>query len=310
MINVIKFDSISSALNEKMNKFEESFRYPLGNSGTFSISHGDDYGRFFRAMGKSKIYLACYEGEIVGSLAMVQRPLSLNGQNVSSLYIGDLKIKRKSGRVLYCLIKEAHDDNIELRDIPQFGVMMKGTERRPSDYTGRMGLPKFKNMGEVAIIRVPVQRTDSKIKYDQIGISGALSLSEELRDTHYSFPIGRPNIRSLKTPKGFCLQDKSSVCILEDTLTAKRLYDDKGEEIVSGHLSSFQYGTVQEGVKLVKALMPEAEASSYPALFFSVPFEDKNEFLNLLEGATCAPAFVYGRNMERAERWQLNTSEI
>lgn len=310
MINVIKLDSIPTALNEKMCEFEGSFRYPLGNSGTFSISHGDDYGRFFRAMGKSKIYLAYYEGQIVGSLAIVQRPLCLNGHNVSSLYIGDLKIKRKSGRVLYCLIKEAHDDNIKLRDVPQFGVMMKGTEKRPSDYTGRMGLPKFKNMGEVAIIRAPVLNTDSKIKYDQIGISGALSLSEELRDTQYSFPIGRPGIRSLNSPKGFCLQDKSSVCILEDTLTAKRLFDDKGDEIVSGHLSSFQYGSVREGVRLVKAVMSEAASNNYPALFFSVPYEDKDDFINLLEGSSCAPAFVYGRNMERADRWQLNTSEI
>ena len=187
---------------------------------------------------------------------------------------------------------------------------MKGTERRPSDYTGRMGLPKFKNMGEVGIMRVPVQKSYNKGKYSQIGLSGALSLAEELRDQEYSFPIGRPNIRSLNEPKGFCLEDKSSVCILEDTLTAKRLFDDEGKEIVSGHLSSFQYGKPKEGVQLIQSIMPEAEVNGYPALFFSVPIEDKNIFLKELEGSNCAPAFVYGRNMERAHRWQLNTSEI
>lgn len=310
MINVIKLDNVPVDLNQKMSEFEESFRYPLGNSGSFSISHGDDYGRFFRAMGKSRLYLACHQGEIVGSLAMVQRPLNFNGRNVNSLYIGDLKIKQKNCRVLYCLMKEAHDDNIELREIPQYGVMMKGTEKRPSDYTGRMGLPKFKNMGEVAIIRVPVKKQQKQGKYIQIGVPGALSLAEELRDSEYSFPLGRPQIRSLNTPQGFCLNDKSSVCILEDTLTAKRLYDEKGEEIVSGHLSSFQYLDSKAGVSLIKAIMPEAQANAYPALFFSVPFEDKDTFLNGLDGASCATAFVYGRNMERVERWQLNTSEI
>jgi len=310
MINVIKFDSVPSDLNEKMSEFEQSFRYPLGDSGTFSISHGDDYSRFFRAMGKSRIYLACYQGEIVGSLAMVQRPLCQNGKTVNSLYIGDLKIKRKNGRILYCLIKEAHDDNIELRDIPQYGVMMKGTEKRPSDYTGRMGLPKFKNMGEVAIIRIPVINEAGQKKYDQIGLPGAIALAEELRQTKYSFPMGRPKIRSLNVPQGFCLSDKTAVCILEDTLTAKRLFNDKGNEIVSGHLSSFQYGSAREGLELIKAIMPEAAENSYPALFFSVPLEDKEIFLNGIEGAHCAPAFVYGRNMEKAKRWQLNTSEI
>lgn len=310
MINVIKLENIPSSLNEQMSSFEKSFRYPLGLSGSFSISHGDDYSRFFRAMGKCKIYLACHKGEIAGSLAVVHRPVFLNGIKDNALFVGDLKIKKGNGKLLYCLIKEAHDDNLELREAPQYGIMMKGTERRPSDYTGRLGLPKFKNMGEIAIIRVPVNSYDLKEKSFEISTHGAITMAEELRKSENTFPIGRSAIRSLNKPRAFCLENKSAVCILEDTMTAKRLFADDGSEIVSGHLSSLQYFRVEDGVNLVKAIMPEAKRNNYPALFFSVPLEDKDEYLKNLKGAHCAPAFIYGRNMEASCRWQLNTAEI
>ncbi|MCM8541246.1 MAG: hypothetical protein NE328_13310 [Lentisphaeraceae bacterium] len=310
MIDVIKLENIPNSLSDQMCNFERSFCYPLGNSGNFSISHGDDYSRFFRAMGKCKIYLARHKGQIAGSLAVVKRPIYLNGNKQESLYIGDLKITKGNGKVLYCLIKEAHDDNLSLRDIPQYGIMMKGTERRPSDYTGRLGLPKFKNMGEVAIIRVPVNEITEEVRADKISLHGAISLCEELRAKESALPIGRTQIRSLNVPKAFCLEGKTAVCILEDTMTAKRLFSDDGTEIVSGHLSAFQYLRAVDGVELVRSMLPQAAAAKYPALFFSVPYEDQGIFTKNLPGAKCAPAFVYGRNMEASSRWQLNTSEI
>lgn len=310
MINVFKLEAVESQLNERMSEFEKSFSYPLGDSGTFTISHGDDYGRFFRAIGKSRVYVACSGDEVIGSLAVVQRPVMINGCQQPSIYIGDLKIKKGEGRVLYCLIKEAHDDNIEMRDRPHYGVMMKGTARRPSDYTGRLGLPKFKNMGEVAIMRVPVCEQKSKGNLLQIGLSGAISLSRELSFNGNILPIGRSNIRSQQTPTGYCLNDKSAVCIMEDTLSAKRLYSDDGSEIISGHLSSLQYNKPEEGVRLVNAVMPQAVENNYPALFFSVPIQDAPVFQKAFKESCCAPAFIYGRNMEAASRWQLNSSEI
>ena len=310
MINVIKLDNMPHTLTDQMAEFEKTFKYPLGDSGSFSISHGDDYSRFYRAMGRSNIYVARYEGKIAGTLAMVHRPIYLNGIKHNSLYIGDLKIKNRNGRLLYCLIKEAHDDNIEFRDSPQYGVMMKGTERRPSDYTGRLGLPKFKNMGEIAVIRVPVKYSKGSAPLEHISKHGAVALCEELVKHETFLPIGRSNIRSLNKAKAYCLPDKSAVCILEDTMSAKRLFADNGSEIISGHLSSFNYFRIEDGLKLVKSIMTQAAENSYPALFFSVPYEDKDLFLQNLEGAECAPAFVYGRNMEASKRWSLNTSEI
>ena len=46
-------------LADALSAFEQHFRYPLGRTRTFRISHGPDYPRFFRAMGKA-IYRVDY----------------------------------------------------------------------------------------------------------------------------------------------------------------------------------------------------------------------------------------------------------
>ena len=39
-------------------RFEEQFTYPLGPGRTLRISHGDDYPRFFRAIGDAACFVA------------------------------------------------------------------------------------------------------------------------------------------------------------------------------------------------------------------------------------------------------------
>src|SRR5688500_3897167 len=50
--------------------FESEFTYPLGPDSFFHISHGDDYPRFFRAMGEAACFVAQRRGDgtITGTL--------------------------------------------------------------------------------------------------------------------------------------------------------------------------------------------------------------------------------------------------
>ena len=48
---------------------------------------------------------------------------------------------------------------------------MKGGTRRPSDYTGRLGLPKFERMGEVAVLRIPVTNYKSGESCEELSLS-------------------------------------------------------------------------------------------------------------------------------------------
>ena len=310
MVSVVKMDNVPQALQEEMSVFVDSFSYPLGENKTFKISHGVDYGRFFRSIGKSRIYLARRKEQIVGSLAVVERSVFIDDKQCKALYIGDLKIKPEAGgKVLYCLIKEANDDFVHRRWSPHYSIMMKGSRHQPSDYTGRLGLPKFEKIGEVAVLRVPVSPA-SDSGSDAISHSEAQSLSEELKRSGCSSPLSRAMVRSERSPGGYALKNNTAVCILEDTLAAKKLYDESGDEIVSGHSSSFQYWTPESGVKLIESIMPYAAAAGYPALFFAVPAEDSDFFCRKLKNVHKASAYIFGRNMERNLRWQINTAEI
>ena len=51
-----------TALARALDRFEGQFRYPLGPGRSFRISHGDDYPRFFRAMGEGACFVAERDG--------------------------------------------------------------------------------------------------------------------------------------------------------------------------------------------------------------------------------------------------------
>lgn len=75
-------------------RFESGFSYPLGQKTKFRISHGEDYPRFFRAMGQCRVFVSERHGEVSGTLAGVVRTLDgseKEGTNV--LYVGDLKVE-------------------------------------------------------------------------------------------------------------------------------------------------------------------------------------------------------------------------
>ncbi|NQZ57313.1 MAG: hypothetical protein HRT88_07565 [Lentisphaeraceae bacterium] len=312
MISVTKMDNVPALIIDEMHEFERSFQYPLGEAGSFRISHGEDYGRFFRSIGKCRIYLARQDGnKVLGSLAVVQRPLKQKGTLINSLYIGDLKLlPQAGGKVLYCMMHEAYQDFYEERQWPMYSIMMKGTRRAPSDYTGRLGLPKFRLQGKISIFRIPVNVHFNKQACEEIELEEAQLLAEALNSSDYSLPMTRAAVRSKHKPRAFALKNNSAVCVVEDTMASKRIFDECDEEIVSAHLSSFQSENINCAGSLIKALMPQLAQAGYPALFFAVPQCDAMEFSELMPQAQRADAMVYGRNLEFGENWQVNTSEI
>jgi hypothetical protein len=70
-------DQPSPELIHGLADFEAAFRYPLGPGRFFRISHGDDYPRFFRAMGEAACFLAEHQGRVVDTVGMAVRRLLL-----------------------------------------------------------------------------------------------------------------------------------------------------------------------------------------------------------------------------------------
>src|SRR4029077_10210784 len=96
-------DRPSSELARALAEFDSRFSYPLGPGRSFRISHGEDYPRFFRAMGEAACFVAERQGEVLGTIGCaLRRVLSPDGRERDAVYVGDLKVAppARGGRVL------------------------------------------------------------------------------------------------------------------------------------------------------------------------------------------------------------------
>src|SRR5262249_22132357 len=143
-------------LAQAVDAFEEGFTYPLGPGRTFRISHGDDYPRFFRSMGRAAVFVAEREGEVLGVLAVALRRLLLpDGQERTVAYLGDVKVAPSARRsTVFFRLAGAAREWAGADASAAFGVVMDGTPVTPDRYTGRLGLPRFEVLGKVLVWRL------------------------------------------------------------------------------------------------------------------------------------------------------------
>ena len=152
MIQISKLSDLPECFRSSLSSFEKKFNYPLGEGKSFTISHGHIYENFFRSIGSETIFVAHDKQKIFGTLAVVERTLIIKGQKQRSLYIADLKIDPDFRQILYQLLKQRFTFN-HYDKLPQFGIMMKGGDKTPEDYTGRLGFPQLTKLADIAIIR-------------------------------------------------------------------------------------------------------------------------------------------------------------
>ena len=297
--------------------FESNFQYPLGPDLTFRISHGDDYGRFFRAMGEGASIVASDDGAILGTIGVALRELKrADGTRELSVYIGDLKVlptARSSGRVAYALIHAAQQWARGKGAISGFGVVMEGTASSPEHYTGRLDIPMASKVSTLQILRIPTS-----------GCTNLRTIAIRPRAFRKAFSIlsqgrcvalgGKPSMRSAHEP-AYLLSPESTACgILEDTMRAKRLFASNGEEIASAHLSRFAFCAKRpdDALQLLREARGLAADWGFPALFVAIDEEQAQTLqpgLRELNPET-ARAFVYGLCLGKEPSWIINTTEI
>lgn len=298
-----------------LSRFEEQFHYPLGPARSFRICHGDDYPRFFRAIGEAACFVAEREGRVLGVLGAALRTVVLpNGAGRRAVYLGDLKIDEscRGGRVLPQLA-EAARRWADGRADGAFAVVMDGTRVTPSRYTGRLGMPLLEELAKVHVLRIETAGFDAFV-------ADAWQASAEQCDACYlrlslgrhACPGGNTGERSAMAPLPVVAPDGRACARLEDTSRAKRLIADDGTEMSSAHLSSFAYRDARAAADLLKRCLAHAAARGMPALFLSVPAQDGEEILRYLGRArvVTAPATVYGTGLGTGHLWNINTAEI
>jgi hypothetical protein len=306
----------NATLPRALDRFERQFSYPLGDAQRFQVSHGADYAKFFRTMGRAQCFIAEKEGEIVGSLAIVVRQIGLpDGTDQNVGYLGDLRIvpHARGARTLFRLAGAAANW-IERGVNAYFGVVMDGTMATPDRYTGRANVPAFKSLAKVIVVRFPTAeiRGDICSAVTEVEAKIANRCFRELSTDRYSTPCANPAERSLLAPVWLIHEGATACGCLEDTRRAKRLILANGTEMISAHLSSFAYRDFRSGATLVRDALRRARQQGFPALFLAIAAGDSRRLLAELGDIcpTLAPATIFGHGLLPNVDWNLNTAEI
>ena len=303
------------ALAQNLMEFETQFTYPFGTERRFRISHGDDYPRFFRAMGEAVCFVAEQGGYVAGTLGASLRRLRLpNGRESIVMYLGDLKVSPavRNGSALLCLMRSAQAW-ARRRVSAAFSVVMNGTGVTPDTYTGRLGVPPFRELGKVVVLRFSSATNGSlrKSRFMATGVAGR-ACYQRLSKGRYASTGGDPRERSETAPVWLIHPDGTACGCLEDTRRAKRLIDTGGAEMINAHLSCFAFHTPAAGAELILAALQHAGQQGFPALFVAVASPEVEGIRAALDGlaAIAAPATIYGTGITPGPLWNINTAEI
>jgi hypothetical protein len=305
--------SPTSELALALGRFEKEFTYPLGPGRSFRISHGDDYSRFFRAIGEAVCFVAEGDGEVLGVLGLAATRLRMdNGQERPAIYLGDLKIAKaaRSGWVLPQLAAAA-GKWCGPRAECGFGVVMDGTSVTPESYTGRLGIPLFRIVAKVAVLRIPTMEGKEIGVWKATPNAGAACFSK-LSSGRIGTDGGDPAERSRMSPVWLVAPDGSACGRVEDTRRAKRLIADDGAEMIAAHLSCIGYQTAFALVELLRVARAVARDRGFPALFVAIPASDTTTIVPLLgePGIVVAPATIHAASLDPGWTWAINTAEI
>jgi len=98
---------------------------------------------------------------------------------------------------------------------------------------------------------------------------------------------------------------------LEDTRNAKRLINDDGSEMASGHLSYFAFKNAVAGAELLREALGLLPSFGLPALFVAVCEPDAGALCTELRDVRILPAAatVFGTGLMPG-LWNINSAEI
>ena len=294
-------------------RFEREFTYPLGTRARFRISHGEDYLPFFQAMGEPDIMVLEKNDEVLGCLARVNRHLILDGECLEAHYLCDLKLSvaSRGTTALPRLIRETKSVIESSGSRSCYCIVMGGTGKLPTDYTGRLGVPRFEKLGDIVVLRLePV--TASRLTGKTVSPAAFEEVSRGLPRSGYSAPGADRTARSLVEPIHLVTENGDACGIIEDTRKGKRLFVEGGGEMLSGHLSRFAFDSPEAAGRLLRDAVSIARDAGLPALFTALPASKAGAAVAGLQvlQITVAPAGVYGHALEAGHDWWIDSAEI
>ena len=314
-------------LGAALEDFERQFYYPLGAAGHFRISHGRDYLPFFAAMGDATVLVAERDRRVLGTLARIRRQLEWRKAGTgcggvstpAAHYLCDLKLGAagRGTRALARLMGEARQQIIGSETQVCYAIVMAGTGRTPTDYTGRIDVPQFQPVGEISILRLAAEAgiiPGAGQAESIIEANAAEALAVRTRLARAGFTVaGWAGDRRSQMPAVHLVEAAGQACgTVEDTRKAKCLWLENGPELLSAHLSGFAYAAPESGARLLRRALAVGRATGLPALFVAVPAGEAEELRSHLKGIQVlrAPAIIYGHGLPAGQDWWVDTAEI
>lgn len=302
-----------AALAAALAEFERQFTYPLGPGRSFSISHGDDYPRFYRALGEAASFVLEEGGKVRGSLGVAVRRLQLPSGRMSNVaYFGDLKVD-PAARKGFAFLQLALAAERWLRDRADsgFGVVMDGTRTTPDAYTGQLGIPAARVLGKTIVWQFPCVATPDPRHFHSTP-AAVRDHYRKLSRGRFACPEATPSERSEMEPVALLHPDGLACGLVEDTRRCKRLLADDGSELRSAHLSFCAWQTPAAGAELLRTALSIAARAGHPAMFVAIAPVDAAALENALGPMqrVVAPATIYGNGLEDDVVWNINTAEI
>lgn len=303
-----------------LEEFEQQFSYPLGQGASFHVVHGRQYVSFFQAMGEAIVFVAERDGRVLGTIAVIRRRLNKpDGGEAPAYYVCDLKVTHtpSGGLVLAGLMHAVRDHVLRTGLAPVYGVVMDGTSRIPMQYTGRMDIPLFEPMAEIAVLKISAGACESHaMACERVACDAIETVCAPLRQGAWWTSYGVFGLRSEMKPAPLVMSHDRACGVVEDTRLGKRLALSDGTEMRSAHLSSFGFVDAASGLALIQSACAVALQQGFPSMFVSVPKTERcEELIKTLVSefrALEASATVYGTGFPKEDKaeWWLNTSEI
>jgi hypothetical protein len=182
-----------------------------------------------------------------------------------------------------------------------YGVVMSGTARLPSDYTGRVGIPSFEKIADIMILRMTLG------KPSQTDLTAPIASTASDAGPDCVIMGRRRELRSQMNPIPL-----AGGAWLEDTRRGKRLWTSNGAELMSAHLSSFRFDHATDGARIIQSALERAQSLGFPAVFTAVPASRYPALRAALTTVSVqeAPAAIYGHSMDAHWDWWVDTAEI
>jgi len=308
-MNIIELTApVDITLVQKLSEFEALFDYPLGSNQRFRIDHSPDYTAFYRAMGQAKTWVIESGNIVVAAISASIRTIDFEGAIKHVVYMGDLKIHPdyQSGRVLFKMAEYLRP-LLEQDATAAYSVVMDGTKITPEHYTGRLGIPNFKPVAKIHILRF-----ETAINAKIVGQSQANRGYELYRELNpvYTHEPALSQLRSSITPSWFIYNDLACA-MAEDTRLAKKLYLISGEELLSSHLSYFAFSDAPSGFLVIQQALNWSANNGFPAMFVALSEKQMLLLTNYLQGLqhTAAAATIYATD-NICDHIPINTAEI